>query len=106
MVEALAKIPTLMAGEYFGLTFLRQTKDAFLYRAKDGLDAPVRIIEMFREGLCLRNRDGTVSARSGGEAAWTSTLNKTGETVSLWSRMSHPALNGIDQTFKQYLGKE
>ena len=97
MTGPLDHIPADLAGEYSQLSLARQTSEAFVYRARDGLGDTVTITETFPQTLCQREPDGTVSAKPQQQATWTSFLSDCRQRSSLWSRLVHPALCGIDQ---------
>ena len=100
MIEPLQTLPPAVANEYSGLRAIRHAPTAFVYGAQDGVGDRVVISEIFVESLCHRNSDGAVSAQPEQEDAWGELLARTDRQVADWSRLSHPALHGIDQVFR------
>lgn len=100
MSDLLTDFPESLVDEYSGLAPVRQTSTACVYRARDGLNAPVLITEAFETALCQRDLSGGVSARPDCAQAWAERLDIYHKRISAWSRLVHPALCGIDQVFR------
>ena len=101
VAEPLGILPENLAGEYFELIQVSSPPQGITYQAKDGLGEDVVITEIFDSALCLRDPHGTVTARPGHEAAWTQHLAETKVAIAQLSRLSHPALDGIDQVIHE-----
>ena len=99
MTDALSDVPVALADEYSDLALVRQTAQAFVYRARDGLGDSVTITEIFHDSLCSRVQGGAVAARDTESTAWSAALSGMKQQIGVWSRLVHPALCSIDQVF-------
>jgi len=91
---ALAPRTKVLGEEYTVTNHVEVTKMAHVYRTTDAIDETFIVTELFDPSIVSRTRDGTITTK-GNE--WDKQLEKSISDAEQFSRLSHPALEGIMQ---------